>query len=222
MSEDPVTALRAALADRDVAQVARLLPATRVAVPFADGRPRVALTDEGRVLPAFLSMDAWEAFRSTDEIRLLSGDAFRQLVEAAGVEAVLFDPATAAMQVPAVEVLSLLEGEYVDASGRHVTGHPRFEPDPETRGLLARQLPEATADALTGRAWVVGRLAGDGAVPTVALASDVSAAEVEELGRLLRSYDAPAGLEVLQLDAAATAEASSSWAEARLVAREGG
>src|SRR3954462_15573416 len=93
--------LRAALAERDAARAAGLLSRINVAVAARDGDVRVVRSGAEEVLPVFLSMASWDAFRSDDEPRLLSPSELDAVLASVGVATVLFDPALpSAIAVP--------------------------------------------------------------------------------------------------------------------------
>lgn len=213
---DPVQDLRRALATFDTQTAARLLGEIPVAVAVLNERPRVALQDGVRILPVFLSQDAWSAFRSEDEARLLTASALRAWIEMLSVDAVIFDPSLdGAVQVPAHDVLALLRGEHLDPSGRNVVdSNAQLRPDSTLKERLVPLVAGSSANLLSN-AWAVVRESAVGPIPTLAVASEADQSEVDLLRRALShsDQDVPANLELARLDRTATQRARSDWAD---------
>jgi hypothetical protein len=214
---EPVLDLRRALAQRDHRAAAELLPRIRVALAVADDQPRVARDGDRRLLPVFLSMASWEAFDSTDDVRLLEPVQLLTLLEQLPVDAVLFDPALPdAVEVPTADVMALLRGEFPGEDGTsRVAGRMQFAPDP----AWTQQVREVLSGlgVIGEQAWAVQRVSSAGTTPTVAVSSRADDAELQDLIAALQGADGlPASLEVIRLDDAATEQAEAGWEATRV------
>lgn len=224
-AEDPVARLRKALRDGDARTVTALLASVPVGILVTEGRPLVVREADDRVLTVFLSSDSVDAFGSDGEVRLLRARELYAVLTALQVDGVLFDPAlTSAISVPAREVRSMVQGEYVDADGRRqLTGEVTFEPDPVGRDAVRAALDaEVLGTKVLGivgeHAWMTTRTSRGIDVPALALAFDVRPDDIEALVAALCSADLPGSLEVTQLDEERTRTARSQWNRARLAA----
>lgn len=215
----PVLDLRRALSESDQRAAAELLPRVRVALAVSDDQPRVAVDGDRRLLPAFLSMASWEAFGSTDEVRLLDPGQLLTVLDALVVDAVLFDPALpTAVAVPVSDVKALLRGEFGGEDGAsRVAGRLQFAPDPAWTQQVRTVL--SGLGSVGERAWAVQRVSTAGATPTVAVSAQASEADVRGLIAALQAAEGlPPSLEVIQLDEAATQKAETDWAATRVAA----
>lgn len=221
---DPVADLRAALAGRDAWAVTTLLATVPIGVLVSGEQALVGSDDRGTVLPVFLSSDSVDAFtaaqgQESGELRLLRAKELHALLVGLEVDQVVFDPALpSAMRVPGAEVREMLQGEYVDADGqRRIAGDVSFAPDPSLRQVLASAAGQQLVADLGTRAWATTRTSRGIDAPSLALAADVPAADIERLLDVLRQAQLPwPNLEVTQLDAEQTAAAQEQWAVGRL------
>ncbi|WP_028049480.1 hypothetical protein [Cellulomonas sp. URHD0024] len=216
--DDPVEALRHALAVRDVEEASRRLADLPVAVPVLGGQVATTRDAGGRTLPLFLTHASWEAFDFPGDRVLVSPSELLEVLDAVAPDRVLFDPALAsAITLPVEDVRALLRGELPRADGSASIVRPsEAVPDDELRSRVLAAVAQAGEAELAGRVWAMRRTRGDELVPLVALASD-AVGSADALAQILRGADLPHDLELTVLDEATTDLAERTWTELRLL-----
>ncbi|MFT4262158.1 MAG: hypothetical protein QM572_02140 [Nocardioides sp.] len=212
----PVDRVRQALATRDAATVARYLPATRLAIAHDGTAPRVAVQGDRRVLPVFLSFDSWEAFRSSDDVVVLSSAELAEVIDRWNVDIVLFDPALpSAIEVPATDVATLLRGDSpLGDGGEQLPANSELTPAPELASAIRSVVTGRVEASTLAQLWAVTRQDGERPIPVLAAGHELSAAVLSNVVQILRDAGAatlPANLELTSLDARLTDEAAARW-----------
>ncbi|MCW2817216.1 MAG: hypothetical protein JWR42_3 [Marmoricola sp.] len=226
--QDPVAALRLALAGHDEETVATLLGSVPVGVLVREEQALVGRDGGGTVLPVFLGSDSLDAFARAQgdvgDVRLLRPKELHALLVGLEVAHVVVDPSLESpTRVPGAELRRLLQGEYADQDGqRRLVGQVSLEPDAELGRVLAGALgvepdgPELLL-GLEGHAWAMTRTSRGIDTPSLALADGLPEEAVEAVLLRLRGADLPwPDLEVTQLDPEQTAAAREHWAAGAL------
>ena len=160
--EDPVAALRLALAGHDEETVATLLASVPVGVLVRGEQALVGRDGGGTLLPVFLGSDSLDAFAAAQgdvgDVRLLRPKELHALLVGLEVGTVVFDPSLESpTRVPGAELRRLLQGEYADQDGqRRLVGQVSLEPDAELGRVRGRGIGRGPrGPARTGRGGAV-------------------------------------------------------------------
>lgn len=215
--QDEAVAFAQALARRDVTEAARLAGSISYGIEVVDGAPGVGDVDGSRVLPAFVTFESWQRFRSPHEIKLLAPAVFATVLANLRVDAVLFEPSLdTATQVPAADVLGLLRGEAPGEDGApRVMGGVRLLPFPALHAGVSEALGADRADDAPP-AWALCRVTPGGSVPVLAVDPRTDDAQIAALVERLGRHDLPSDLEVVRLGEADAAFVASQWSAVQL------
>lgn len=198
--------LHAALVRQDSETVARLLPHVTLgvlAVRDAAGQlvpSRVRDDSDRPCLLAFLTHDAWLAFESDEQVRLIAGAELPRLIEVLEPATVVFNPAGPdPVEVDAAVVAGLAAGEIADGpSTLRVVGDLSVRPDAELTALLRRAVRDLPGVVGTLVGFQV--LRGGRAHPTVGLRAGSGISPQQVVGALQEAdISIPRDLELMEL-----------------------